>query len=136
MTYPAENLQRALYEKITGDAGLRAAMGGTARAYDRVPENHVFPYVTIGEGDFTDDSDSCEANRYEVFVVLQVWSRVVGNIECKRIAGALRAAILGGITVTDWNVKVNHCQSIVHSTDPDGVTSRTRVNFRFIIEPA
>jgi Protein of unknown function (DUF3168) len=136
MTYPAENLQRALYEKITGDAALEAVMGGEVRAYDRVPENHVFPYITIGDVEFIDDSDGCEANRYEAFAVLQAWSRAVGNIECKKIAGELRNAVLNGFAIPGWLVKVNHCQSIFHSTDPDGVTSRARVKFRFIVEPA
>lgn len=136
MTYPAEELQRALFSKITGDAGLISAMGGAARAFDRVPVSPAFPYVTIPAGQFTDDGDTCEDNRYEAFVDLQVWSRAVGNIEAKRIAGALRTAVLGGLTLTGWTVTATQCTSIDHFTDPDGLTSRARVSFRFLIEPA
>jgi hypothetical protein len=136
MTYPAEALQRALYDRATNDVALKTEMGGTARAYDRVPKVPVFPYITIPEGQFLDDGDTCEGNRYEVFVDLQVWSRAVGNVEAKKIAGALRAAMLAGLTVPLWTVTSIQCTSIDHLNDPDGLTSRARVSLRFLIEPA
>jgi Protein of unknown function (DUF3168) len=136
MTYPAEALQRAMFEKITNDTGLKSVMGGTARAFDRVPVSPAFPYITIPAGQFTDDGDTCETNRYEAFVDLQVWSRAVGNVEAKQIAGALRAAILSGLAVTGWIVTATQCTSIDHFNDPDGLTARARVTFRFLIEPA
>jgi hypothetical protein len=111
-------------------------MGGTARAFDRVPENPEFPYITIPDGQFIDDGDTCERDRYEVFVDLQVWSRAVGNIESKKIAGALRACLLSGLPMTGWKADIIDCTSIVHSMDPDQITSRARVAMRFIIDPA
>jgi Protein of unknown function (DUF3168) len=136
MSYPAEALQRALYDKIMNDTGLKSVMGGTSRAFDRVPRNPVFPYITIPDGQFIDDGDTCETDRYEVFVDLQVWSRAVGNIEAKRIAGALRDALLSGLVVPSWLVTTIQCTSIDHLTDPDGLTSRARVAMLFRIEPA
>lgn len=137
MTYPAEELQKSLYEKISNDPGLHAAMGGVSRVYDSVPENHAFPYITgIGDGQFVDFSDNCEHDRYTVYQTFQVWSRAVGEIEAKRIAGALRASILSGFPIDGWILKLIDFKSIDHVKDPDGLTSRARVNFEFIIEPS
>lgn len=136
MSYPAAPLQKAIYDAIMGSAALASAMGGTARAYDRVPSDPVFPYITIPDGDFVDAGDTCENDRFEAFVDLQVWSRAVGNVECKTIAGELRDAVLGALTIAGWSAPVIQCERTLHLLDPDGLTARSRLTFRFIIEPA
>jgi len=136
MSYPAAPLQKAIYDAIVGSATVATAMGGTARAYDRVPPDAVFPYITIPDGDFIDDGDTCETDAFEVYVDLQVWSRAVGNVECKTVSGVLRDVILAGLTITGWNATVIEYQRTFHFMDPDGETARSRVTFRFLIEPA
>lgn len=136
MTYPAQALQAAIFVKVRTDTGLAVAMGGAARAYDRVPPAPAFPYITIPDGQFLDDGDSCEDNRFEVFSDLQVWSRDVGQVTAKAIAGALRAALLGGLAIEGWTATTIHCTGIRHLTDPDGLTARAIVTMRFILEPA
>lgn len=136
MSYPAAPLQKAIYDAIMGSATLAAAMGGTARAYDRVPPNPPFPYITIPDGDVIDNGNTCEHDAFEVYVDLQVWSRAVGNVECKTVAGVLRDVIMAGLTITGWVATVIDCERILHFMDPDGETARSRATFRFLIEPA
>jgi len=131
MTYPAAALQIAIYDKIKATGGL-AAVG----VYDSVRGVPAFPYITIGDGQFLDDGDTCEGDRYEGFVDLQIWSRVVGNIEAKTLAGTLRDAIVAGLTITGWNALSITCRTIRHFMDSDGLTARAVLTFRFILEPA
>lgn len=140
MSYPAAELQKALYDTIIVNAALKAAMGGEARAYDIVPAEPEFPYITIGQAQLLDEGDTCEDNRFEALCDLQVWSRDtdnVGQVECKRVSGALRDALLAGLTMdAAWLVKVHDHRSTDHFMDPDGITARARLSFRFLIEPA
>jgi len=136
MSYPAAALQKALFDALTGNAALAAAMGGAVRAYDIVPPSAAFPYLTIADAQILDDGDTCEADRFEANADVQVWSRAVGSVEAKTISGAVRAAIAAGLTATGWLVTVIDCRSVQHFMDPDGLTARARLSFRFVIEPA
>lgn len=136
MSYPAAALQKAIYDAVMADSALATAMGGTVRAYDRVPSPPTFPYITIPDGQFIDDGDTCEADRFEGYVDLQVWSRAVGQVEAKSIAAALRGCILSGLTITGWTANVIQHQQTIHSMEGDGLTARARLTFRFILEPA
>lgn len=134
----AAYLQKAIYDATLADAALKSAMGGTVRAYDRVPPNAVFPYITIADGQLLDDGDTCEQDRFEAFCVIQVWSRpaTVGSVECKTIAHALRAALQNGLSPATWIATVVQCESMDFFTDPDGITARARMTFRILLEPA
>ena len=135
MSEPSLELQRGIYQAcITSDA-LKAAMGGTVRAYDRVPPSPAFPYVTISEAQILDDGNTCEDDLFEIFVDLHVWSRTVGMAEAKTISGALRTSMLALEIVTDWNVPVREVQTIRHLNDPDGLTTHSILTARFLLEP-
>jgi hypothetical protein len=138
MSYPAVPFQKGLRDALLADAAVQAAMGGEVRAHDFVPPNAAFPYITLGEAQFLDDGDACEDDAYEAFIDLQVWSRskTPGSIEAKHIAGAMRGALLGGVTVEGFRVTATDHRSTDHFRDPDGLTARARLNFRFLLEPA
>ena len=142
-----EALQRAVFAKLTADDGMRAAFGGDApRVYDAVPpplpsetdaayqRRLRFPYVTIGDDEIIDDSTSC-ATAYEAAVTVHVWSRAVGRIEAKRIAGAVRDA-LDAALLLDCHVVTEHAhRSTRFVRDPDGVTTHAVVELRYLIDP-
>lgn len=136
MTDPASSLQKGIHDAIKDSPALASAMGGTARAFDRVPQDAGFPYITISDGQFLDDGDTCEENRLEVFVDLSVWSRAVGAVEAKQIANQLRKVINGGLTVAGWNVPVIHHRQTTFTFDGDPLTTRARLSYRFIMDPA
>lgn len=135
MSYPAAALQKAIYDALMADSALAAGMDGAVRAYDQVPAGAKFPYVTIADAQIIDDGNTCEADQFVAFVDLQVWSRVVGNVECKTIAGLVRSAIMAGVTPAAWTVTATDHRDTTHSMDPDGKTARARLNFRFLIQP-
>ncbi len=48
MELGAAALQRALFDALKDDDGLKETLGGE-RIYDHVPPKTPFPYVTLGE---------------------------------------------------------------------------------------
>src|SRR4051812_30289083 len=116
MSEPSVELQRGIYSALT-TAGLRA--------YDRVPSAPAFPYVTIPDAQVIDNGDTCEADMFEIFADIHVWSRAVGMGEAKGIAGQVRTALLGIDAVTDWTASVSEFQTARHMPDPDGLTTHS-----------
>jgi len=128
-------LQRAIYQALIGSPALAAAMGGSVRAYDRVPPVPVFPYITISDSQTLDAGDTCEPDRFEVFVDLHVWSRAVGMIEAKTISGIVRGIILSMVAVNFWLLSAVEFQTMRHMPDPDGLTTHSVLTFRFLLDP-
>lgn len=134
MSEPSLELQRAIYQALITSDALKAAMGGTVRAYDRVPPTPVTPYITFSEAQVLDDGNTCDAEHYEIFVDLHIWSRAVGMAEVKTIAGVLRGLMLALELATDWNIPIREVQTIRHLNDPDGLTTHSVVTVRFLLE--
>ena len=88
MSWFAENLQSALYDRLSGYTPLTAV----AAVYDHVPQSSTFPYVTIGEDVLTgwsgDDFVGAEGS-----VTVHTWSRHRGRVETKQIQGHLFDAL-------------------------------------------
>lgn len=135
MTYPAAPLQKGIFDALSASGSLATAMGGSVRAYDRVPDNPTFPYLTIGTAQILDDGNTCNGNFYEAFVDIHVWSRVVGQVEAKRISEFVRSVLSAAFTVTGWEIKAAQFQGAQHLDDPDGVTAHGVLSFRYLIEP-
>lgn len=135
MTEPSLELQRAMFQALIASEALKTAMGGTVRAYDRVPPSPVAPYITIAEAQVLDNGNTCEPDMFEIFHDLHVWSRAVGMAEAKTISGVLRAVMLALEIATDWKVTVVEAQQARHMMDPDGLTTHSVNTFRFLLEP-
>ncbi|MGW9332720.1 DUF3168 domain-containing protein [Bosea sp. NPDC055594] len=112
-----------------------AALGG--RFFDRVPADVVFPYLEYGEFQTVDDGAQCHDGQ-EVFATLHVWSRAIGQVEVKTIAGAVRGALheaeldLGAA----WQfLEIAH-QDTRYLKDPDGLTSHAVLTFRALVAAA
>jgi len=83
----AWELQKAVYTKLTDDAGLMALVTGV---YDWVPEGTAFPYITIGEGQFN-ERDNKTHNGIRTDLIVHVWSNrgivgIRGRDEARQIA--------------------------------------------------
>ena len=65
-------LQKAIYAKLTGDTTLMALITGI---FDmgNVPENQVFPYITLGNTTETDDSVLARIG-YDDTLTLHIWT--------------------------------------------------------------
>lgn len=132
MADPSLALQGALNVRLRGQV---AAVGD--RVFDRAPADVVFPYIELGEFQTLDDGAQCHDGQ-EVFITLHVWSRAIGQVECKTIAGAVRGAVheadldLG----PGWQfLEIAH-QDTRYLKDPDGLTSHAVLTFRALTAAA
>lgn len=117
---------------------LRAQVPAVAnRVFDRVEASVAFPYIELGEFQTVDDGAQCHDGQ-EVYVTLHVWSRGIGQVEAKTIAGAVRGALheaelnLGAA----WQfLEIAH-QDTRYLKDPDGLTSHAVLTFRALVAAA
>lgn len=117
---------------------LRAQVAAVEeRVFDRVPADVAFPYVELGEFQTLDDGAQCHDGQ-ELFAALHVWSRAVGQVEAKQIAGAIRGALheaeldLGDAFEF---IEIAH-QDTRYLKDEDGLTSHAVLTFRALVAAA
>ena len=88
-------LQAAYVARFKGHSGLSALVG--SNIYDRVPQNGTqWPHIEIGEMQVIEDGATCQDHAAEVITTLHVYSDALGRVEGRKIAAAVRTAIL------DW----------------------------------
>jgi len=91
MTDAQWELQKAVYQALSADAGLQAEIGDPPRLYDDPPADAAFPYVTLGEA--RSSALSGVEGGLEHDVKLYVFSRYAGRREVKRILAAVQDAL-------------------------------------------
>lgn len=131
-------LQKAVFTRLGGDAGLIAALGDPPRIHDQAPDRPVFPFLTLGEGSVRPHprgpSDLSE-HRFAV----HVWSRWAGRREAKEIAQTVRAALENAALdlAADGHglVSIGFLSSEVFQRRAGDVHQAT-VRFRAVTEPA
>lgn len=136
LTDPLEALQRAMYATLSGDAALQALATGGVKVFDRVSDDS-FPYIVIGEDVSSPDDMDCETWS-EIFSTVRVYSRAVGKIEAKQIAGRVRYLLdaSNGFTVTGFNLRAGHCTDIKIHSHIDEQTTQAELAFRYLAYPA
>ena len=132
MSDPSLELQGTIVQALQANASVSAFVLG--RIYDRVPESAVFPYVEVGGFQTVSAGVEC-LDSFEVFADIYVWSRSVGQVECKRICAAVRGVLhdkelaVPGFRLVD----IRH-QSTRLLQDPDGETTEGVITFRALID--
>ena len=126
-------LQQALYARLQADPGLKALLGDPVRAYDYVPPDPVFPYLTLGEMEARDHG----AKGYPAstqLVTLHVWSRQRGSREVKQALSALREC-LHDASFSISGLGLARCQEEFAATltDPDGLTEHGIARYRMVV---
>lgn len=91
MTYPAIELQRAVFAALSLDTGLTAVLGGP-RVYDHAPPDVAFPYVTFSRVSAYDWSTATEDGAEHVFTI-HVWSKARGKSQTHELLGRIRARL-------------------------------------------
>jgi hypothetical protein len=126
-------IQRAVFAKLTSTPEVTALIG--QRVFDRVTTAATFPYVTIFDAQVIEDgADEIDAD--EVFFDLHIWSRKVGALEAKEIAGAVRRAL----HETDLDLGDDHAlvdvrfRSLQVLRDDDGLTTHAVQTFHALTE--
>lgn len=135
MASPSEDLQKAVYDFLTGDADISAIIG--SRVYDGVPKEVATPFIAFGSSDFVDTGANCLdviMETLQLDVVCESQSRLR---DCKALTwlvmSKLRDATLTLAThaLADLQVSV----SVVRA-DPDGITAHGILQVSASIEEA
>ncbi|NOT71302.1 MAG: DUF3168 domain-containing protein [Hyphomicrobium sp.] len=127
-------LQKALFSKLTADAGVTAVLGG-ARIYDDVPNRAEFPYLTFGQTTERDWSTGSEPGHEHIFT-LHVWSRARGRKEADDVMSATAAALHDQALTLDGHRLVNLRHEFSDARrEPDGETYHGVARYRAITEP-
>jgi hypothetical protein len=143
---PAYAIQAGVFAQLTTWSDMIAAFGGTPRIYDTVPldpsgdiDTGKFPYCTIGDDQGLGRTPELVAtNVTETMVMVDCWSRPqasMDNGEVKTIAAAVRAALDQGIALTGHTVITHSFESSMIRREPDGLTRRARLTFRYLTLP-
>lgn len=129
---PELELQGAIVAALKADPAVSGIAAG--HIYDRVPEDRVFPYVSIGATDTVEADAECLTG-YEITQQIDIWSREVGYPECKRLTDAVRAALheIDLALATNALVFLRCIQARMYR-DPDGLTSHGALTFEASVE--
>lgn len=83
-TDPVAPIQRGIFAALVADESLAELVDG--RVYDHVPENAVYPYVTVGEAIAAPDN-TLDGYGADTVAVVHVWSEYRGFVEPNAIGG-------------------------------------------------
>jgi len=131
--------QIAIVGALKNDAALTALIGG--RVYDHVPRDPTtkrvtadFPYVSLGAEQEVPETYEC-IDGAEIIQQIDVWSRDPGFREVKRIAKAVKEALVN----TPLSLSDNALVYLAYDgrrvfRDPDGLTSHAALTFRIGVE--
>jgi hypothetical protein len=131
MSDPALAVQKSYVARLV--AQIPAVAG---RVHDRAPQDVAFPWVQIGDIQLVEDGAGC-LDAFEVTITLHVWSRDIGSVEARQIAGSVRAALHEWLP--DLLGDGFRCVEAMHRDtrtlpDPDGITSHSVLTFRLLID--
>ena len=81
MTWGPTEVQKKIYEIFTGDATLMSKVSGI---FDHTLHEQEFPFVTIGQANFT-DRGSYTTEGWLGEITINTWSRAYGRLETQQI---------------------------------------------------
>ena len=124
-------LQKSIYGALV--AGNVA--GG--RVYDAPPDEPTFPYVTIGDEQVIDDSNSCGAS-WEVFPDIHIWSRPASGskVELMTLQALFEPLLATTLTIAGYLVVGASLETARSFRDQDGLTEHGVMTFHYLIDPA
>ena len=128
-------LQRAIYHRLSSDAGLTRLLGGPS-IYDQPPQETSYPYLALGQSVVRDWSTGTETGEEHILTV-HVWSRASGMRETQEIMGALRAALNDAALTVEGHRLINLRHEFSDArADPERDLHHGIVRYRAVTEPA
>lgn len=131
MTSPAVELQKLLFDQITGDVAIMAKLSAM---YDRVPSDAAHPYGSFGPRQrYPEDAACISASNHRI--QLDFWSREVGVVECEEIVDLVRRKFNGADLDLPNNALVSMRVTMDRVLDdPDQLTHHGIVMIEALIE--
>lgn len=124
MTWAPSELQKTIYETLTGDAPLMALLAGGVFDSAAIPEYTQFPYVTIGEAPM-DQRSNHTWRGWRADVTIHVWYQEAGRGRKKvqEIQAEIDRLLNNvDICVDGWNIVNLHLKFVDVIVDNDNVT--------------
>lgn len=137
----SEELQGAIYAALSADDALQALISGVYDRVQRSSDGSAAPsvwgsqqgYISFGpEFVVYDDAECLELE--EVNIQLDVWSRQVGRIHCKRIIAEARRVLMAMEELTVNALVLAETPLTRITQDPDGLTTRGLIQLRYEVE--
>lgn len=129
--YDMFEVQKALYQTLTGDGALMAMITGV---YDFVPEDAVFPFISMTEMTAADLSAQTQEIT-EYFPVLHFWSRERGYKEVQAIMSRVQTLLHDtALTVSGQEFVNARLEFSEVMRERDGITSHGVMRFRIVTQ--
>jgi hypothetical protein len=127
-------LQKALRSRLSSSGDVIALVPASS-ILDRHERPNPRPSIVIGEGQSVDDGESIARTLTRVYMDLHIWVEEPSTETCKRIAGAIKAALKVRPQIEDGY----HCADCrVRGSrflrDPDGKTSHAVVTIDALVQ--
>lgn len=130
---PLVELQKAMLSTLAGDSTLQAMAFAASKVqvFDRVSDA-VFPYIVIGEDREAPDDITC-ASITDIDATVRIYSREVGKLEAKTIAGRVRWLLDRGqgFAIPGFELIAGFCEGINVHSHQDGLTTQAELNFTY-----
>lgn len=130
-TLALNDIQKAIYQRLTGDSGLMAQVSGV---YDHVPHDAIFPYISVYYIKSTDWSTRTTRG-VECEMQISVWSREGGRKQTAAIMNTAFNLLHDASFAVDNNTLV--LSRMVGSSielENDGLTYEGRMQLRMLLE--
>jgi hypothetical protein len=123
-------LQKAIYEKLTGNSPLMAQVSGI---FDQPPQGTLFPYVTIGDMIASEVSNLAVGGADYKFNI-HIWSREAGHKQTADILKTIYELLHhGNISVAGQTLTVMQVISSSILLENDGITYHGEVRLQVIL---
>ena len=124
-------LQKAVYAKLTGDAGLMNKVTGV---YDHVPQGAVFPYIALWEMHSKDRSNVSETLT-QLRIKLAVYARERGSKTVFDIMAVVKTLLhQAALSVTGYTLHSCCFSESELQQLPDGLTYSGKMEFSVYLE--
>lgn len=127
-------LQRALYARLVGDAGVQAALGGP-HVFDHVPHSRAFPYLAFGDSEAR-ARGSADSAGAEHELTLVAHSDARGREEVLAVMAAVEAALAAPLAPEGHALVLLRPRRMQARRAADGRSYHARLTLRAITEPA
>ena len=134
MTEASWAIQRSIYQTLSNSAALTSQLGG-ARIYDKAPQGHALPYITLGQTVNPDWSTGTDDGS-EHDLTFHIWTSADSDEPVHEIMDTVRTLLHDQPLSLDGHhlLNVRHAFSEAR-IDPDGEAMHGIVRYRAVTEP-
>jgi hypothetical protein len=134
MTAASWAIQRSIYQTLSNSAALTSQLGG-ARIYDKAPQGHALPYITLGQTVNPDWSTGTDDGS-EHDLTFHIWTSADSDEPVHEIMDTVRTLLHDQALSLDGHYLLNVSHAFSEARiDPDGEAMHGIVRYRAVTEP-